>query len=163
MPSGGALDQNASSFSSDPFERAAAKIAAAKRAISARQELQTGSPPPAPAAQTPTTSTPIASQDFATQQAVPPTPSTAPPISPSVSTDPVQTAYRIIGVPYGSDFLTVQRTVEKLRQRCAPNLFAAGSPEQAQAAEILARVDEAYRVLQTALNAPDGRFDRLEF
>ena len=39
------------------------------------------------------------------------------------ATDPIQTAYKIIGVPPGSDYLTVQAAVNRLRERCAPSRF----------------------------------------
>ena len=77
--------------------------------------------------------------------------------------DPVRTAYKIIGVPAGSDYLTVESAVNKLRQRCAPTRFPDGSPEQADAQVILQRVEEAFSVLKNALGpAAGGRFDKLE-
>ena len=77
--------------------------------------------------------------------------------------DPVQTAYKIIGVPHGSDYLTVESAVNKLRERCAPTRFPDGSAEQAEARVILQRVEEAFSVLKNALGtAGGGRFDKLE-
>ena len=38
---------------------------------------------------------------------------------PPTSTDPVATAYRILGVAPGADFLTVQAAANALRERCA--------------------------------------------
>ncbi|MBV9852234.1 MAG: hypothetical protein JO250_21415 [Armatimonadetes bacterium] len=77
--------------------------------------------------------------------------------------DPVATAYMIIGVPNGSDYLTVESAVNKLRARCAPARFPDGSPEQADAQVILQRVEEAFQVLKNALGtAGGGRFDKLE-
>jgi hypothetical protein len=112
----------------DPFARAAAKIAAAQAQAGAqRQELER--------------------RDQAT---------TPPP-------DPVATAYKIIGVPAGSDFETVRAAVDQLRARCAPARFPDGSNEQAEARVILQRVEEAFHVLQNALPAQNGsRFDKLE-
>ncbi len=78
------------------------------------------------------------------------------------ATDPIQTAYKIIGVPAGSDFLTVQTAVNKLRERCAPSRFANGSVEQTESQTILQRVEEAYQVLQKELDPGAGRFDKLE-
>ncbi len=66
--------------------------------------------------------------------------------------DPLQTAYKIVGVPAGADYGTVQQAVTKLRERCAPSRFADGSEEQAEAKVILQRVEEAYQVLSNALN-----------
>ena len=85
---------------------------------------------------------------------------TAPPPAPP---DPVTTAYKIIGVPDGSDYLTVESAVNKLRERCAPTRFPAGSVEQAEARVILIRVEEAFTVLKNALGpTAGGRFDKLE-
>ena len=85
---------------------------------------------------------------------------TEPPAPPP---DPVTTAYKIVGVPVGSDYLTVESAVNKLRQRCAPTRFPDGSAEQAEAQVILQRVEEAFRVLKNALGpAGGGRFDKLE-
>ncbi len=78
------------------------------------------------------------------------------------STDPVQTAFKILGVPPGSDWLTVQQAANKLRQRCAPSRFPNGSQEQVETQNILQRVEEAYQVLQNALDPNAGRFDKLE-
>lgn len=77
--------------------------------------------------------------------------------------DPLQTAYKIIGIPNGADYATVQQAVSKLRERCAPARFSEGSEEQAEAKVILQRVEEAYQVLSNALNPGAGRFDKLEF
>lgn len=115
------------SSSSDPMERARARIAAAQQAVSARREV--------PAARA--------------VEAAPPT-------------DPVQTAYKIVGIPAGSDYATVQQAVTKLRERCAPARFPEGSEEQATAQVILQRVEEAFQVLTNALDPTASRFDRLE-
>ena len=84
-------------------------------------------------------------------------------LSPATTqTDPIQTAYKIIGVPAGSDYLTVQTAVNKLRERCAPSRFPNGSIEQSQSQTILQKVEEAYQVLQAILDPGAGRFDKLE-
>ena len=80
----------------------------------------------------------------------------------SVPIDPIQTAYKIIGVPPGSDYLTVQAAVNKLRERCAPSRFPNGSVEQSESQMILQKVEEAYQVLQKDLDPGAGRFDKLE-
>ena len=121
--------------SDDPMERARAKIAAAQQTATARREF-------------------TASQSRATTPGGTTTP-TAP--------DPVETSYKIIGVPVGADYPTVQQAVTKLRERCAPTRFADGSEEQAEAKVILQRVEEAYQVLRNALDPGAGRFDKLEF
>ena len=78
------------------------------------------------------------------------------------ATDPLQTAYKIIGVPPGSDFLTIQTAVNRLRERCAPSRFPPGSVEQSESQMILQKVEEAYQVLQKELDPGAGRFDKLE-
>ena len=122
------------SASDDPMERAQAKIAAARQESADRKELSPGRYAPSP---------------------------TAVPTSAS-QTDPMQTAYKILGVPPGSDFLTVQTAANRLRERCAPSRFADGTQEQAEAQMILQKVEEAYQVLQNALDPGAGRFDKLE-
>ena len=88
-------------------------------------------------------------------------PATVPP--PESPQDPARTAYQIIGVPIGSDYLTVEAAVNKLRERCSPTRFPDGSAEQADAQVILQRVEEAFAVLKNALGpAAGGRFDKLE-
>jgi len=82
--------------------------------------------------------------------------------APTSQTDPMQTAYKILGIPPGADFLTVQAAANKLRDRCAPSRFADGTQEQAEARMILQKVEEAYQVLQNALDPGAGRFDKLE-
>ena len=78
------------------------------------------------------------------------------------ATDPLQTAYKILGVPPGSDFLTVQTAANKLRERCAVSRFPDGTQEQAEARVILQKIEEAYQLLQNALDPGAGRFDKLE-
>ena len=121
------------SASDDPMERAQAKITAARQASANQKELSPGRNAPSPL-----------------------------PASTASQTDPMQTAYKILGVPPGSDFLTVQTAANKLRDRCAPSRFADGTQEQAEAKMILQKVEEAYQVLQNTLDPGAGRFDKLE-
>ncbi len=123
---------SAPASSSDPLERARAKIAAVQGQSVARREL-------APAS-----------------ASMPAPPGSQP------STDPVQTAYKILGLPPGSDYLAVQSAVDKLRRRCDPVRFPAGSEEQSEAQLILAKVEEAHQLLRTSMNEGMGRFDKLE-
>jgi len=118
----------------DPMERAQTKIAAARGTATSQRELSPGRYAPSP----------------------------APAISTASQIDPMQTAYKILGVPFGADFLTVQAAANKLRERCAVSRFADGSQEQAEARMILQKVEEAYQVLQNALDPGAGRFDKLE-
>lgn len=76
--------------------------------------------------------------------------------------DPMQIAYKVIGVPQGSDYLTVESAVNKLRERVDPSKFPSGSQEQAEAKIIGERVEEAFRTLRASLDPNAGRFDRLE-
>jgi len=122
------------SASDDPMERAQAKITAARQASASQKELSPGRYAPSP----------------------------IPSASPASQTDPMQTAYKILGVPPGSDFLTVQTAANKLRERCAPSRFADGTQEQTEARMILQKVEEAYQVLQNVLDPGAGRFDKLE-
>lgn len=81
---------------------------------------------------------------------------------PPASTDPVATAYRILGVAPGADYLTVQTAANTLRERCNPDRFPAGSAEQTRAKNVLQKVEEAYQLLQMTLDPKAGRFDKLE-
>ncbi len=120
-------------YSSDPLERARAKIAAAQSQAAAQRDTAPVAPSPSAAEATP-----------------------------SPTTDPVQTAYKVLGVPPGSDYLAVQAAVSRLRERCDPARFPEGSDERDEATVILAKVEEAHQVLRLALNAGAGRFDKLE-
>jgi len=131
---GGSADAGLNS-SGDPMARAEAKIAAARGEAAARSQLQ-------PQRYNFSTSDPSAVSG--------PDP------------DPIQTAYRVIGVPVGSDIAAIDAAVAKLRERAAPERFPEGSGERDDAARIQARVDNAYAVLQEALGVQKNRFDRLE-
>lgn len=119
--------------SADPMERAQAKIAAAQSAAAQTKESSSG------------LYTPVLATPATTSQ-----------------TDPIQTAYKILGIPPGSDFLAVQTAANKLRERCAPARFPDGTQEQTEARMILQKVEEAFQVLQNALDPGAGRFDKLE-
>jgi hypothetical protein len=123
--------------SDDPMARAAAKIAAARNQASARREMV---------------------PDHYNFSA--PDPRQAPVAGPD--TDPIQTAYKVIGVPIGSNYAAVERAVNQLRERAAPSRFPDGSAEQQQAREIQERINKAFAVLQDALGVQSNRFDRLE-
>jgi hypothetical protein len=83
--------------------------------------------------------------------------------TPQAAVDPVQTAYRVLGVPIGSDYAAVRTAVDKLRGRCSPDKFPAGSQEQTDAQTILARVEEAHQLLRRALASnTEERFNKLE-
>jgi hypothetical protein len=126
----------------DPMARAAAKIAAARGEAAARSTMNAAR-----------------SQNSQPERYNFSTPD---PSHDTFDTDPIQTAYRVIGVPLGSDIATVDRAVAKLRERAAPEKFAEGSAEKDDAVRIQARIDNAYAVLQDALGVQGNRFDRLE-
>lgn len=88
-----------------------------------------------------------------------------PPRDPSAPSSPsaLNAAYRVLGVPTGSDINTVRDAYQKLIERAHPDRFPAGSPEQEQAREIERRASAAYMMLADALSPADDRFDRLEF
>jgi hypothetical protein len=104
-----------------------------------------------------------ASREAAATATIVSTPQSAPTATAAPAPDPVQTAYRILGVPPGSDYSTVRATVDKLRGRCSPDRFPPGSQEQTDAQTILLRVEEAHQLLRRTL-APgtDERFNKLE-
>jgi len=129
--------------SDDPMQRAAAKIAAARNAA------KTTTPPAA--------ATPVANQPARTVTPY------QDPVNEANPIDPSATAYRILGLPQGSDFTTVNDAVTKYRDRIAVTRFAEGSPERAEAQKILDRVEHAYTILRAKLDPTDGRFDKLEF
>jgi len=137
--------------SDDPMARAASKIAAAK----ARARFEGFEPTAAAATESATSmeQKSVPEQLAALEQAA------APKLTAS---NPVSTAYRIIGIPDGSDRTAIEDAVRKLRERCAPDRFNEGSPERQEALKILARIDEAYTLLMRSFNVEASRFDKLE-
>lgn len=77
--------------------------------------------------------------------------------------DPNASDFRILGVPIGSDFATVQAAYEKLAQRCDPRRFPDGSVEQKEAEKILAKINVSFDALKKRLDPTVTRFDKLEF
>ena len=76
--------------------------------------------------------------------------------------DPNIHDFRVLGVPMGSDFSTVQAAYEKLARRCDPRRFPDGSTEQKEAERILSRVNASYEALRKRLDPMRNRFDKLE-
>lgn len=74
----------------------------------------------------------------------------------------IDAAYRILGVPVGSDFATVKRAYDTLRERTARVKVRPGTAEQEQASRIERRAMAAYMLLAQTLKPNDDRFDRLE-
>jgi len=137
--------------SDDPMARAASKIAAAKARASFEGFEPTASPSTQSTSSTEQKSVP--EQLAALEQAAAPK---------NTASNPATTAYRIIGIPDGSDRIVVEDAVRKLRERCAPDRFIEGSPERGEALKILARIDEAYTLLMRSFNVEASRFDKLE-
>ena len=79
------------------------------------------------------------------------------------ATDPHAVDYRVLGVPVGSDWASVQSAYEKLARRCDPRRFPEGSAEQKDAQRILERVNVAYEALRKRLDPTESRFAKLEF
>ncbi len=135
-------------YDNDPdalMRRAEERIAAARRAAESNLELAQASA----AGATPKT-------DVMPNK-------TASPVSGTNTMEDANTAdYRVLGVPVGSDFVTVQAAYEKLALRCDPRRFPDGSIEQKQAEVILARVNGAYESLRKRLDPTESRFGRLE-
>jgi len=71
-------------------------------------------------------------------------------------------AYKVLGLPPGSDLKTVEEKWRSLVARADPKRFPAGSAEERRASEILKQVNEAYRELRDYLNPAGGRFEKLE-
>lgn len=137
--------------SDDPMVRAASKIAAAK----ARASFKGFEPTASPAA----LSTPSPDQKSVPEQLAALEQTAAPK---NTASNPTTTAYRIIGIPDGSDRSVVEDAVRKLRERCAPDRFNEGSAEREEALKILVRIDEAYTLLMRSFNVEASRFDKLE-
>jgi len=158
LPAGGESD-SASTLREEASVRAAeemmrqaeAKIAAARREMENRSELdpERGVEPvagPAPRKSVP-----------ATVKSTTPNTSNVTP-----NEDPNARDYRVLGVPAGSDLATVQSAYEKLARRCDPRRFPDGSQEQKDAEQILERVNAAYDALRNRLDPTQNRFGKLE-
>ena len=71
-------------------------------------------------------------------------------------------ARRILGVDIAADFSAIRAAFERLNTRSDPSKFPAGSPEAKQAAEIQARVQQAYAILTEGIDSTEKRFKSLE-
>ncbi|MCS7066161.1 MAG: J domain-containing protein [Fimbriimonadales bacterium] len=76
--------------------------------------------------------------------------------------DPVQHAYRVLGLPENADLATVRRTYRQLSTKSEPSRFPEGSPERAKAEQIHTQIEQAYRVLLRHLDPSADRFRDLE-
>lgn len=128
------------------MQRAQARIEAARREMEARSQIQgAGATAPAPS----TAGSTAAASGSATATR-------------AEETDPNASDYRVLGIPVGSDFATVQTAYEKLARRCDPRRFPDGSSEQEEARRILVRVNASYEALRKRLDPTQSRFDKLD-
>jgi hypothetical protein len=79
-----------------------------------------------------------------------------------VEQNTVVDAYKILGVPVGTDYLTIKSTYQQLKERAAPERFPENSAERAAAQDIQQRIDKAFMILTNSLSPGSARFDRLE-
>ena len=87
-----------------------------------------------------------------------PTPATG--AAPAVI-DPHIAHFKILGVPPGSDYATVQTAYEQLANRLDANRFE-NATDKAEAGRILERVNAAYEALRSTLDPTQNRFGKLE-
>ncbi|MES2461736.1 MAG: J domain-containing protein [Armatimonadota bacterium] len=139
------------SAADEMMRRAEERIAAARRDMESRGELDT------PISQTSTSSSGTTSTPSSSS-----TTSSSSSASAAVSTDPNASDYRVLGVPIGSDLGTVQSAFEKLARRCDPRRFPENSREQKDAQRILERVNVAFEALRKRLDPTENRFGKLE-
>jgi hypothetical protein len=140
------------SAADEMMRRAEERIAAARRDMESRGELDTPiSPAASSSAANPSTSSSSTSSA-----------STSASASAAASSDPNASDYRVLGVPIGSDLGTVQSAFEKLAQRCDPRRFPENSREQKDAQRILERVNVAFEALRKRLDPTENRFGKLE-
>lgn len=79
----------------------------------------------------------------------------------SASETELQRAYRVLGLPEGSDLAAVRRAYRELIRRSDPHRFPEGSPEREKAAQIQQRIEQAYQTLLLHLDHSAQRFRNL--
>jgi hypothetical protein len=141
------------SAADEMMRRAEERIAAARRDMESRGELDTPISSPSTSS---TSANPSSSSSSTT------TASSSAAASAAASSDPNASDYRVLGVPIGSDLGTVQSAFEKLAQRCDPRRFPENSREQKDAQRILERVNVAFEALRKRLDPTENRFGKLE-
>lgn len=90
-----------------------------------------------------------------------PLPTRSTPATPASDTA-ISRAYRVLGLPEGTELPQVRRTYRELIARSDPNRFPEGSPERAKAAQIQQRIEEAYQTLLLHLDPTAQRFRNLQ-
>lgn len=133
------------SAADEMMRRAEERIAAARRDMESRGELDV----PISPTNTSSALTPVSSAVSGTSAT-------------ETSGDPNASDYRVLGVPIGSDLGTVQSAFEKLARRCDPRRFPENSREQKDAQRILERVNVAFEALRQRLDPTVNRFGKLE-
>ncbi|MBX7132556.1 MAG: J domain-containing protein [Fimbriimonadaceae bacterium] len=76
--------------------------------------------------------------------------------------NPKAFARSILGVSETATFVEIRRSFERLHKRSSPENFAPNSDEARQAADILKRVNWAYRTLTEEVDSVQMRFSSLE-
>lgn len=76
--------------------------------------------------------------------------------------NPKAFARNILGVKEDASFAEIRKAFERLSRRSAPSNFAPETPEARQAAEILKKVNWAYKQLTEEMNSVEKRFASLE-
>jgi len=147
----GMSDDPAVRAADEMMRRAEERIAAARRDMESRGELEPTRP--SEPARTPSS--------FADALPAPPTTSSMKSASASES-DPNAADYRVLGVPVGSDLATVQSSYEKLVRRLDPSRFTEDPAAQKDALRILERVNSAFESLRNRLDPTQNRFGKLE-
>ncbi len=143
------------SAADEMMRRAEERIAAARRDMESRGELDT----PITSTGTSSSSSTSSTSGSSTTGSSSTTSSAA---SAAASNDPNASDYRVLGVPIGSDLGTVQSAFEKLARRCDPRRFPENSREQKDAQRILERVNVAFEALRKRLDPTENRFGKLE-
>lgn len=84
---------------------------------------------------------------------------------PAATPNPEQTEARarsVLGVSADADYAEIRKAYESLFERSDPNRFSEGSMERAQATQIHAKVERAFRLLSKSADATEQRFRSLE-
>ena len=154
--SGSSVDP-AVSAADEMMRRAEERIAAARRDMESRGELDVPISPTSTSSASTTSTSPGRSSSSISSSS-----SSSGTSAAETNSDPNASDYRVLGVPIGSDLGTVQSAFEKLARRCDPRRFPENSREQKDAQRILERVNVAFEALRQRLDPTVNRFGKLE-